>query len=117
MFPAEDFLGEAVSAFVRVAAEAGEMGGNAEPGGAAKVIGDMQRFAAEFFGAGAGGGDGVEFGADVHEAAEPNLLALQFRAVADHGVEKSPGEFAGAALRPAGVSWQAPSTGEESLRV
>src|SRR5437764_9499169 len=79
---------------------------DAEAGSLAKVIHELDevRVVAVFcvsleqlVRAKTGGGDSKEFRADVHEAAQKELLALEFRTIAEHSMEESACEAAGGA--------------------
>src|SRR5580658_9025013 len=95
----QHLLREAVAGLIRVVPDAAKFFLDAQAGGAAKIIRQLEQFLfvravcfglQESFGAQTGRGDGEQFGADLHEAAEEQLLSLQFRAVAEHGVEERP---------------------------
>src|SRR5262249_33818763 len=72
---------------------------DAQAGGLAEVKGEFARLCGFFsilrsrVGAQTTGGDGEEFSPDINETAKQDLLAFEFRAEADHGVEQGSREF------------------------
>src|SRR5438876_10328560 len=104
IFAGQDLLGETVAAAVGVVAKTVEGPLDSQPGGAAEIIHQVEQFGVagcrcrverqETLGPRAGGGDGIEFSANLDEAAQQDLLTFKLRSETEHGVEQTAGQSA-----------------------
>src|SRR5882672_4332474 len=103
MLLCQDLLRETVAGAIRVLLDATEVCFDPELCARAKIIGELEHIClgvsfvsglAEAFGAEASRGDGEDFSADINEATQQDLLALQLRPVTEHGVKKRTRKFA-----------------------
>src|SRR5947209_2789795 len=99
MLAGEKLLGERVACLVRVVACAGKVMIDPNSSGTTEIPGERQDFVGWFprldfrLGKGAGCIHGKQFRCDPHESRKEELLTVEFRPEAHHGVEQSSRQF------------------------